>query len=328
MDNQTLDDVELDHTCYELQLKYQNLKMQSLIAEVIRRDGINRSILSLCNSNHELDNFLGEALPAVESLDENQTLPTDFNQKVYNKLVAGLEDNIGNLDVYQRHMLMPYIAGFRWFQKVLTSYDKYRSQLNEALATADEVARARPSNNLEIKNVVSLKEISKLCDGTSEKLRDTANKNLSDMQHWSLSEGNYGNIGSEVAAESLELKGKAFALRRKCSTLLNHSRTMTLSQFGSISELKALIKYGLRMIDSIINMDQTYHGYFITGWRQGKLQVLLDSLTWGVAGTLVRANVIDIATLSWQTMSSATGADKYIIEAIVHNTKRLAMAIR
>lgn len=116
MSNQFLDDTELNALCYELQLKHQNIKMQYLIAETIKRNGINRSILNICNSNNELDNFLGQTLSSAESLQFNQTLPRNTNQSVYNKFMAGLEAYIENVDVLWLmpllHLLL-VIVGFK-----------------------------------------------------------------------------------------------------------------------------------------------------------------------------------------------------------------------
>lgn len=228
----------------------------------------------------------------------------------------------------------PFIAGYRWFQKILTSYGTLTLELHEADSRIDEVIRARPANDLEITNVVSVKEIQKYCDGTADSLRTKANKNLCDMQHWSFNQGWAGsaNSGSRTTAEMLELKGKAFAFRRRCSMIQDNSRTLTLREFGNLSGMKRLVQYGIKQCENISNMNRTYNGFWGTTIRQGKLLAFANLFATPIVGGLIapifRSNIIDTATLGWQVMSATTSADHYIIAAILHNAKKLAAVVK
>lgn len=326
-----------DHTTYQVMEVYK-------LINTLKCCGVDRSILFMYNKNNELSKLSGVVLPSLEDYDNGSRV----SDKDINTMISNICENAGIVAMegnqfgdffkaYYDDFLKPFRAGWRWFQSMSTEPTKLAGRIESYIENLKANQRTKLSGKAEIIAFNTLKR--HLSNKTTE-YRKEANKLIKELNagHVSLEESVDGadrmrEIRDEVRSNINDIKGSTRA----------SSRIYTDLSKISISDYIKLGEQTIERLKEISKMNETYDGFWYTGYSTGKLHYIFSSLAnsfVALAGTIVESNVmyaasvylhrgvISTVSVGWQVLTLTVDADMVLARAIAHNLKEINDAIK
>lgn len=343
VDEISMDRAELQHIVdMEDHKTYQLMEIDKLI-NTIKQCGIDRSILCMYNQNNELASLGGVRLPSLEEFDSGyrvskydvDTIVSNIQNKAS---IAAMEGNqFGDFfKAWYDDFLKPFRAGWRWFQSMSDQPTKLAGRIESYIENLKANQRTKLSGSAEIIAYNTLKR--HLTNKTTE-YRKEANKLIKDL--------NEGHVGLE---ESVDSADRLREIRDEVRSNINDIKGSTRASSRIRTDLSKVsisdyIKLGEQTIDrlkEISKMNETYDGFWYTGYSSGKLHYIFSSVASSImlaggagvgnamysASTYMHRGVISTASVGWQVLTLTVDADMILARAIAHNLKEINDAVK
>lgn len=325
-----------DHNTYQL------MEIDKLV-NTIKQCGIDRSILCMYNQNNELSQLGGVRLPSLEEFDSGYRVSKYDVDTIVNNIQnkAGIIAMEGNFfgdyfKAYYDDFLKPFRAGWRWFQSMSSQPTRLAGRIESYVENLKSNQRAKLSGTVELVAYNTLKR--HLTNKTTD-YREEANKIIKDMNegHFSLEDAvanadRLREIRDEVRSTIDDIKG---------STRTNARSKTDLSRI-SISDYIKLGEQTIDRLKSISKMNETYDGFWYTGYSSGKLHYIMSCLFGGIPeptaivingvsytmSVAIHRGVISTASVGWQVLTLTVDADMLLARAIAHNLREISDAVK
>ena len=280
----------------------------SAMYEHVKKYGVDRTFLSMFNNNGELASIIKREIPSCEAFDAANVM--ELSQICCEGINSALERFILTL---RDDILKQYTAIRRAFQSWTSDAKDAKNTLLQ-LKSQLKAVKSLPDSTIKAYNV---SEFKKWVSIKPDILRKNALDALHEMQDWSFSKGSNEN-GAEIADD----------LEKDIETIEKAEPEKFEIQLSSwsINELNAAVDYCIRACDSINIADDSYEGWWKTGFNQGKLKALFGEWLSGnpiaIGVTALRQNVVRVARTSWRNMNTLCSID----DAVIHTVIRMAKA--
>ena len=326
-------------TDYKLHEAYQVMQFDNLL-KTIQNCGIDRSVLYMYNRNGELSKQTTVYLPSLEEFDDGYRLnknetSTLINDLVRNTYLPGMEGNViaDYFRAWADEILMPFRAGWRWFQSIHSKAGKLQRAIEERLAELKEMQRkSKQVNHTDSKtiNICSINTLKKyMKDNRVSDIRKEANIIISQ-----LNEGVYAYESAVDSADRMRtLRDDTRELIREVSSAVKDKNEIKLASI-SVADAIKLGEDAIKHLDDIQKMDKTYNGFWYSGWSVGKLHTIASAILppvapVGVSQTVVpmglgihavsvfiHRGVISTASVGWQTLTLTVDAEIHICKEV------------
>lgn len=326
-----------DHNTYQLMEVYK-------LINTLKSCGVDRSILFMYNKNNELSKLSGVVLPSLEDYDNGSRVSdSDVNTMIGNICQnAGIIAMEGNqfgdfFKAYYDDFLKPFRAGWRWFQSMSTQPTKLAGRIESYLENLKANQRTKLSGSADLIAFNTLKR--HLTNKTNE-YRKEANKLIKSLNegHVTLEDSvdcadRMREMRDAVRSDIADIRGSTNATARNKTDL---SRI-------SISDYIKLGEQTIERLKEISKMNETYDGFWYTGYSTGKLHYLFTSLANSfiltgaaiaegnvmyMASVYIHRGVISTASVGWQVLTLTVDADMVLARAIAHNLKEINDAVQ
>ena len=331
---QRIADIE-DHNTYQL------MEVDKLV-DTIKNCGIDRSVLFMYNQNNELSRLGGVVLPSLEEFDSGCRVSAQDTDTIINNIKnhAGIIAMEGNMfgdyfKAYYDDFLKPFRAGWRWFQSMSSQPTKLAGRIEGYIENLKSAKRTKLSGTADL---IALNTLKRHLTNKTTAYREEANKILKDLNegHTSLSDAvenadRLREIRDDVRSTIDDIRGSTNASARNKTDL---SRI-------SISDYIKLGEQTIERLRSISKMNETYDGYWYTGYSSGKMHFILARLFAGIpaagaimlngisysVSVLIHRGVISTASVGWQVLTLTVDADMVLARAIAHNLREINDAV-
>ena len=367
-DDTTTDSVDIDRaelqriTDYKLHEVYQVMQFDNLL-KTIQNCGIDKSFLYMYNRNGELSNQTTVYLPSLEEFDDGYRLTksetsTLINDLVRNTYLPGMEGNVvaDYFRAWVDEILMPFRAGWRWFQSIHSKAGKLQRAIEEYLAGLKEMQRKgkRPNYNetdaaeyvrgetdsktITICSLATLKKYMK--DDRISTIRKEANIIINQ-----LNEGVYAYESAVDSADRMRtLRNDTRELMREVSSAVKDKNELKLASIN-IADVIKLGEAAIKHLEDIQKMDKTYNGFWYSGWSVGKLHTIASAILPPVApvgvsqtvlpiglgvhavSVFIHRGVISTASVGWQTLTLTVDAEIRVCKEVERLLSRVAKMI-
>jgi hypothetical protein len=272
--------------------------------------------------------------------------------------IPGMEGNFiaDYFRAWVDEILMPFRAGWRWFQSIHSKAGKLQRAIETYLTALDQYKRKgkRPDYNttdaaeylrgetnsktIEICSIATLKKLIK--DDRITDIRKEANIIISQ-----LNDGVYGKLDAVDSADRMrELRDSTRDLLREYSAAVKDKTEIKLTSVD-MSDVIKLGEDAIKHLDAIQKMDKTYNGFWYTGWSVGKLHTIASAILppvapMGAAQTVVpiglgihavsvfiHRGVISTASVGWRTLTLTVDTDIKVCKEIERLLSRVSRVI-
>ena len=348
---------------YKLHEVYQVMQFDNLL-KTIQNCGIDKSFLYMYNRNGELSNQTTVYLPSLEEFDDGYRLTksetsTLINDLVRNTYLPGMEGNViaDYFRAWIDEILMPFRAGWRWFQSIHSKAGKLQRAIEQYLVELKEMQRKdkRPNYNttdaaeyiqgetnsktITICSLATLKKYMK--DDRISTIRKEANIIISQ-----LNEGVYAYSSAVDSADRMRtLRDDTRELIKEVSSAVKDKNDIKLSSINITDAIK-LGEAAIKHLEDIQKMDKTYNGFWYSGWSVGKLHTIASAILPPVApvgasqtvapmglgiqavSVFIHRGVISTASVGWQTLTLTVDAEICVCKEVERLLSRVAKMIR
>ena len=338
IDSTDIDRAELQHVIdYRLHVAYQAMQFGNLIS-TIENCGIDRSFLYMYNQHGEISNCTTVHVPSLEEFDEGyrltksetQQLVTDMVRKVYLPSMEG--NTFGDyFRAFYDDILKPFRAGWRWFQSICGQSARLSGRIESYInEIKDNKITKFEGDSVQMTSMSVLK---RHLTNSVTKYREEANKIMNDL--------NQGHIDRTSAIDNAdrmrELRDELRSIVSDIQGSVRHNaQSNTNISSISVNDLVKLGEEAMERLKSITKMNETYQGFWYTGWSTGKIHGLLGGvfppLTSLVAWVRIdtttiyiplhaisvffHRGVISTVSVGWQVLTLTVDADMALCRSI------------
>ena len=287
------------------------------IADTIREVGLTNSIQKRFNAHGELDHLFQMA--GVESYGFSTN-----NEDLANAIAGteGIGDSVMRaLKGVVHNIALKYVAGYRWFQSLFDSSQDDINTINELIATIDRNKNKLSNEKIDAVNFGTVMQQYKSANTIS--CRAKACKYLADLPNLSII-----SDGDRLDTMSADIEAICDGLNPAKHALASIEKTALKAQ-DVYKQTKAAVPAVTAALQDIIKTNDTYRGYWKTGFTAGKLSAILSGpnlVTTSLSGYGFKS-LRSIANYSWGTISRATGIDGTVSKMLIANLKTLARVV-
>lgn len=321
-----------DHTTYQVMEVYK-------LINTLKVCGVDRSILFMYNKNNELSKLGGVVLPSLEDYDNGsrvseKDIDTMISNLCTNAGIVAMEGNqFGDyFKAYYDDFLKPFRAGWRWFQSMSTEHTKLAGRIESYLENLKANQRTKLSGKADL---VALNTLKRHLTNKNTEYRKEANKLIKEL-----------NEGHVTLEESVDSADRMREMRDEIRSNIDDIKGSTNASARISTDLSKVhindyIKLGEQTIDrlkEISKMNETYDGFWYTGYSTGKLHYIFTVLGNSLiavggasiyaASVLIHRGVISTVSVGWQVLTLTVDSDMVLARAIAHNLKELNDAIK
>ena len=310
------------------------------IADTIREVGLTNSIQKRFNARGELDHLFQMA--GVESLGSsvsnedlaNAIIGTEGLGDAFKKMFHGMYVNIAK----------QFTAGYRWFQSLTDTSEEDINKINELLSQVDKNKNSLASQTIEAVDLSTV--ISGYKKANTISSRAKACQYLEDLAKLDRLHLKDAEILSKRAND---IKATASSLSQSKSIIADHKKQPIKAQ-DAYRQAKSVAPILTAALKDIVKTNNTYSGFWKTGFAAGKEAACYDLLSGILAKILLPASSISpvltginrgivfgniaangigfddirsIASYSWSAISRATSIDYELCRMLMSNLKAL-----
>lgn len=314
------------------------------LISTIRNCGIDKSILHLYNRDGRLSRLTGVELPSLEALNYGETVPSHVSNLVADKLIIAMEGNaFGDFfRAYYDDWLKPFRAGWRWFKSEVNNANKHKAKIE---AYCDVLSSAKNKKLEGTVHSIPINGLKRLLQNNVSRYLSKADQIMKEINDGHTS----GEDAVEMADQMRDIRDKVRAEFDEIKGACNAKQDIDLSRV-SIADLISIGKEAAKRLDAVAKMDQSYPGFWVTGYNTGKIHAIVSGLLpgWthaaetvayaasggaagvfaaGVSSTLheisvfFHRGVISTCSVGWQVLTITSDADMKLcrtIESLLH----------